>query len=267
MRFLKILLIIFAVLVVGINAQTTKKKVTPAPKSKKTKSKLPADVSKVKPAMIFIEGGTFSMGSDSSAADEKPVHSVTLNDFYIGKYEVTQKEWIDIMGENPSDFPTLDRPVENVSWDDIQLYLDKLYIKTGMPYRLPTEAEWEYAAKGGQLSKGYKFSGADTIYDAAWIDGNSGKTSHKVGEKRANELGLYDMTGNVWEWCQDIYAEDFYKKSPAQNPHGPKVGTEYILRGGSWINAEFNCRMTERLSSEPTERFSNYGFRVVLDGP
>ena len=158
--------------------------------------------------MVFVKGGTFMMGATpeqgSDAGDgEKPVHSVTVSDFYIGKYEVTQAQWKAVMGKNPSHYKGENRPVERVSWYDIQKFIEKLNAKTGKRYRLPTEAEWEYAARGGNQSKGYKYSGSNDIGSVAWYTNNSGDRTHPVGQKQPNELGLYDMTGNVWEWCSD----------------------------------------------------------------
>ena len=157
--------------------------------------------------MVFVQGGSFQMGSNNGQSDEKPVHSVTVSDFYIVKYEVTQKEWRDIMGSNPSKWKGDNLPVEKVSWDDVQTFIKKLNAKTGLNYRLPTEAEWEYAARGGNKSNGYKYSGSNDIGSVAWYASNSGSKTHSVGQKKPNELGIYDMTGNVWEWCNDWYGD------------------------------------------------------------
>jgi formylglycine-generating enzyme required for sulfatase activity len=169
--------------------------------------------------MVLVQGGTFTMGSNSGDSDEKPLHQVTLSDFYIGKYEVTQKQWREIMGNNPSHFNGDERPVEYVSWNDAQEFIRKLNAKTGQKYRLPTEAEWEYAACGGQQSRGYTYSGSNDINAVAWYGNNSNNKTHAVGQKQANELGLHDMSGNVWEWCGDWY--DNYSSGAQTNPAGP----------------------------------------------
>ena len=217
--------------------------------------------------MVFVEGGTFQMGATSeqgsdAGADEKPVHSVTLSDFYIGKYEVTQAQWKAVMGNNPSSLKGEDRPVENVSWNDIQEFIKKLNQLTGKRYRLPTEAEWEYAARGGKKSKGYKYSGRNTLAKVAWYDGNSGSKTHPVGQKRPNELRLYDMSGNVWEWCQDWYGA--YGSSAQTDPMGPASGSNRVLRGGSWRSSARSCRVADRDYFNPSYGSSNYGFRLVL---
>ena len=220
----------------------------------------PADIE-----MVYVEGGTFMMGSYNGQNDKKPVHKVTVKSFYIGKYEVTQKQWKKVMGTNPSHFKgCYNCPVENVSWNDVQEFLRKLNTKTGQHYRLPTEAEWEYAAQGGNKSKGYKYSGSNNISEVAWYWGNSGKT-HAVGMKHSNELGIYDMSGNVWEWCSDWYNKKYYKKSPQDNPQGLSGGKYRILRGGGWYYSESYCHTTHRNWSKPGNRNDNYGFRIVRD--
>ncbi len=212
--------------------------------------------------MVFVKGGTFKMGSNEYDS-EKPIHTVTVGDFYIGKYEVTQKEWESVMESNPSNFKGANRPVEQVSWTDIQEFLQKLNFKTGKNYRLPTEAEWEYAARGGNQSKGYKYSGSNSIDKVAWYDGNSSSQTHEVGQNQPNELGIYDMSGNVWECCSDWYAENYYKSSPSKNPQGPSSGSTRVLHGGSWVNNNLNCRSSDRFRSYPTGFFSNSGFRLA----
>ena len=188
--------------------------------------------------MVYVQGGTFSMGSNDSEAedDEQPVHSVTLSDYYIGETEVTQQLWHAVMGSNPSCFTgDSQRPVDCVSWEDCQTFIRKLNALTGKDFRLPTEAEWEYAARGGNKSRGYKYSGSNTLSDVAWYDDNASDTTHSVKQKRSNELGLYDMSGNVYEWCQDWYSSNYYSQSPSYNPTGPSSGSRRVIRGGRWI--------------------------------
>ena len=216
--------------------------------------------------MVYVAGGTFQMGSNDSEADgdETPVHTVTLNDFYIGKYEVTQKEWRDIMGNNPSYFTGDNLPVENVSWNDIQEFLIKLNEETGQNFRLPTEAEWEYAARGGNESENYKYSGSNNIDEVAWYYNNSNLQTHNVGTKTPNELGIYDMSGNVWEWCSDWYDSNYYSNSPTENPAGTTSGSIRVLRGGSWYDHAKYCRPANRFYITPDSGGSSVGFRLVL---
>lgn len=213
-----------------------------------------------------VEGGTFQMGSNDSDAgnDEKPVHSVTLSSYYIGETEVTQALWKAVMGSNPSYFKGDDLPVEQVSWNDIQDFIGKLNQKTGKQFRLPTEAEWEYAARGGKRSNGYKYAGSSNIDSVAWYTNNSGSKTHPVKGKNPNELGLYDMSGNVWEWCQDWYGSDYYGKSSSANPQGPSSGSDRVLRGGSWFNDARRCRVSSRLINDPGYRNYCDGFRLAL---
>ncbi len=215
----------------------------------------------VEPAMVTVEGGNFKMGSNEDY--EKPVHSVTLSSFEIGKYEVTQAQWKAVMGNNPSNFKGDDLPIENVSWNDVQDFLQKLNAKTGKNYRLPTEAEWEFAARGGAKSKIYTYSGSNSVDDVAWLNDNSNNKTHAVGTKQANELGIYDMSGNVWEWCSDWYDENYYKNSPTQNPKGPNNGDTRVLRGGSWFNNSNGCRIANRGRSDLAFRYNSIGFRVA----
>ena len=215
--------------------------------------------------MNLVEGGTFLMGGQDNEVqeDENPAHNVTLNTFYIGKYPVTQAQWRAVMNTNPSHFKGDNLPVEQVSWEDAVEFCHRLSKLTGKTYRLPTEAEWEYAARGGQQSKGYKYAGSNNIDTVAWYDKNSGSTTHPVGQKNPNELGLYDMSGNVWEWCNDWYAADYYKNSPANNPTGPTSGTSRVLRGGSWRSYAQRCRSAYRDNFTPSIRDRNRGFRLV----
>ena len=219
--------------------------------------------------LVLVPGGTFTMGCTSEQKDcyddEKPTHQVTLSDFYIGKYEVTQKLWKDIMGNNPSTSSKDcdDCPVENVSWDDIQDFLQKLNAKNPRRnYRLPTEAEWEYAARGGSQSKGYLYAGSNDIGTVAWYSGNSGSKTQAVGKRKGNELGLYDMSGNVWEWCSDRYGDYKDTGKPVLNPTGADKGSYRVYRGGSWGNDARRCRVSGRTYS-PGYRGSRLGFRLA----
>lgn len=217
--------------------------------------------------MIGVEGGTFTIGSpdsDSDAnSDEKPAHQVTLSSYSIGETEVTQSLWQAVMGSNPSYFTgDLQRPVEKVSWDDCQTFISKLNELTGENFRLPTEAEWEYAARGGNMSNGYKYSGSKTIDDVAWYDSNSSSTTHAVKTKQPNELGIYDMSGNVWEWCSDWYGS--YSSSAQTNPTGPSSGFSRVLRGGSRLSSAEGCRVAIRSSNFSDSRGYNYGLRLAL---
>lgn len=217
--------------------------------------------------MVYVEGGTFTMGCTSEQgsdcnSDEKPAHRVTVSSFYMGETEVTQALWKAVMGTNPSYFKGDDLPVEEVSWDDCQKFIKKLNEVTGKTFRLPTEAEWEYAARGGNKSEGYKYSGSNTPGSVAWYGDNSGSTTHPVKTKAANELGLYDMSGNVWECCSDRYGS--YSSSTQTNPQGASSGSSRVLRGGSWLNSARNCRVANRLNSPPGGRNNVIGFRLSL---
>ena len=211
--------------------------------------------------MVAVEGGTFYMGSNDGYTDQQPVHSVTLSSFNIGKYEVTQAQWKAVMGTNPSSRTNCDNcPVETVSWDDIQSFLTKLNTLTGKSYRLPTEAEWEYAARGGKLSQGYTYPGSNTIDDVAWYEANSGNYIHPVGQKTANELGLYDMAGNAWERCSDWYGS--YSSVNQTNPIGVSSGTHRVIRGGSCQSLPEAMRVACRNTLPPDIIGKIFGFRV-----
>ena len=217
--------------------------------------------------MVEIKGGSFKMGAShprnsDSYPDEKPVHLVTLSSFSIGRFEVTQEEWKSVMGNNPSKFKGNNLPVEQVSWEDCQAFIKKLNAMTGKKFRLPTEAEWEFAARGGSTNIGQSYSGDGVISEVAWYNDNSGKQPHDVGTKSPNSLGLYDMSGNVWEWCNDWYAQ--YNSTPQNNPHGPISGTERVRRGGSWRSIARFCRVAYRFSFSPGMREDNVGFRLAL---
>jgi formylglycine-generating enzyme required for sulfatase activity len=265
---------------------------------RKKVSELTAEIESLKPTapksfcddktgidMVFVEGGTFTMGATAeqggdSYDNEKPAHSVTLSDFYIGKYEVTQKQWVQVMGSNPSNFKGDDLPVEQVSWEDIQGFLSKLRQITGKSYRLLTEAEWEYAARGGSKSRGYKYSGSNNIGEVAWYYENSGdnvlddkswasdkavsnkNSTHPVCQKLPNELNICDMSGNVWELVSDWHGD--YSSGSQTNPTGPSSGRYRVIRGGSWYNDARDCRVSNRGNFGPSLRDYNLGFRLAL---
>jgi len=223
----------------------------------------------VEPEMMYVEGGNFMMGCTNdevsdSRNDERPVHNVSLNSFLIGKYQITQTQWIAVMGNNPSNFKGDNLPVENVSWNDVQEFINKLNSATGKQYRLPTEAEWEFAARGGNKSEGYKYSGSNTVSDVAWYNVNILQTNI-VGTKQANELGIYDMSGNVWEWCNDRYYK--YDDSAQNNPKGPSSESlsSRVIRGGSWINDYRHMRVSIRSNSAPNDSSYCIGFRLASD--
>ena len=217
--------------------------------------------------MIRVESGTFTMGAtpemENPFDDEKPTHQVTLtNDYYIGKYEVTQALWQAVMDNNPSIFKGDELPVVRVSWKDCQKFISKLNRITGKKFRLPTEAEWEYAARGGKKSRDYQYSGSNNLFDVAWYEDNSDRKTHAVGSKQANELGIYDMSGNVWEWCQDRYGK--YSSSSQTNPTGATSGSKRVVRGGCWCYYARFCRSSYRGNITPDNRDNNLGLRLVL---
>jgi len=230
--------------------------------------------------MTYVEGGSFQMGSSSGEYLESPVHTVRVGSFNIGAYEVTQAEYEAIIGSNPSNWKGEQLPVDNVSWYEAVAYCNALSKREGREeaytingenvscdwesngYRLPTEAEWEYAARGGVESRGYIYAGSNTIGDVAWYSGNSGSATHEVGGKAANELGLYDMGGNVWEWCWDWIT--YYSSSPTVDPTGPTSGSHRVIRGGGWRDDAQAVRVTIRSNSWPSNRGSNIGFRVLV---
>ena len=220
--------------------------------------------------MVDVEGGPFTMGATSeqgrdAESDEKPTHKVTLSNYSIGETEVTQALWQAVMGSNPSHFKgDLQRPVEKVSWNDCQTFIQRLNQLTGGNFRLPTEAEWEYAARGGKSSRGYKYSGSNTIGDVAWYDSNSLSKTRVVKTKQPNELGIYDMSGNVWEWCSDWYSSSYYSSYLGMNPTGPSSGSDRVLRGGSWNYNARSCRVANREDGFPDVRGGNGGLRLAL---
>ena len=216
--------------------------------------------------MVRVEAGMFTMGAtpemENPFDSESAPQVILTNDYFIGKYEVTQALWKVVMGKNPSNFKGDNLPVESVSWDDCQKFISKLNSMTGKTFRLPTEAEWEYAARGGKKSKGCQYSGSNNLSDVAWYSDNSGGKTHAVGTKQANELGIYDMTGNVREWCQDWYER--YNCSLQINPTGAKNGSKRVIRGGSWNGTAMNCCSSYRDSGTPVFRFSRLGLRLAL---
>ncbi len=230
--------------------------------------------------MVLVEGGSYQMGSKM----ELPMHTVTLSNYYLGKCEVTQREWQEVMGNNPSQFRQDNLPAENVSWFDAVEFCIKKSEAEGLTpcyqvgvgkiscdfsaegYRLPTEAEWEFAARGGNKSYAYKYSAGNNIDEVAWYDANAGMQPHPVGQKKANELGIYDMSGNVWEWCFDWYDEDYYASSPIVNPHGPSSGRTRVLRGGDWSSGADLCRSTLRAGLDPNGKGPKVGFRICRKG-
>ena len=221
---------------------------------------LSAELNKLINNMVYVSGGTFIMGGDESS-DQTPTHSVTLSSYYICKYEVTQALWRAVMGSNPSKFKGDNLPVEQVSWNDCQTFINRLNNYTGRNFRLPTEAEWEFAARGGNYSRRYKYSGSNYIGDVAWYCDNSDRT-HPVGTKQANELGLYDMSGNVWEWCSDWYGS--YSSYSQSNPTGATSGYGRVERGGNWCGLARYCCSSHRSYYAPGNSFDDLGLRLVL---
>ena len=209
--------------------------------------------------MVRVEGGTFDMGSDEddpdADSDEKPVHSETVRDFYIGSTEVTQELWKAVMGNNPSEFRGDNLPVEKVSWNDCQTFCERLSDLTGRSFRLPTEAEWEYAARGGNRSRGYKYSGSNDIGSVAWYNGNSNSKTHPVASKQSNELGLYDMSGNVWEWTSDLWCSSYNVE---------RGGSNRVVRGGGWGSDVRYCRSANRGNNSPDGRLNSLGLRLAF---
>jgi formylglycine-generating enzyme required for sulfatase activity len=254
------------------------------PPAKPRVETVPTDPSKCAncPEMVPVQGGTYTMGCQGSSRDgecydwEKPPHEVTVQDFYIGKYEVTQAEWRRVMGSNPPELYNTgcdQCPVERVSWNDVQEFIKKLNAQTGKNYRLPTEAEWEYAARGGAKSKGYLYSGSNTVADVAWYDGNaksgntngSQKTTRPVGTRVANELGIHDMSGNVWEWVEDDWHGNF-SGAPTDGRAwvDSSRASNRVGRGGSWVFTALHCRAAYRYCYTPANRSDFIGFRLAL---
>ena len=223
--------------------------------------------------MVLVKGGSFIMGAqrmdptglnfdDSAYEVESPIHKVTVNDFYICKFEITQNQWQQAMGNNPSVNVGDEKPVEMVTWDQVKEFIALLNEKSGKAFRLPTEAEWEFAARGGKSSTNNKYSGFPVAGVCSWYYSNSNGTSHEVGLKEPNELGIYDMSGNVREWCEDWF--DYYTEGESNNPTGPSHGSGKINRGGSWTTPATNCRITYRQTNYCFEAAKDLGFRLVL---
>ena len=218
--------------------------------------------------LVLVPAGRFEMGSPANEADsgEGPVHRVRITRaFYMGKYEVTQEVWEKVMGTNPSEFKGAKNPVENVSWNDCQEFLKKLNAlgKDRGEFRLPTEAQWEYACRAGTKTRFCSGDADGPLADYAWCSPNSGGTTHPVREKKANAWGLFDCHGNVWEWCADWYEDDYYGKSPRDDPTGPTAGSARVLRGGAWLVTPGYCRSANRDVYHRTYRSSDVGCRVV----
>lgn len=246
--------------------------------------------------MIAVKGGSFDLGSDDEASDRKPAHNVALKDFSIGKYEVTQEQWTLVMGDNPSLFLCKDCPVNKVSYTDVQAFIAKLNTMTGKHYRLPTEAEWEYAARGGNHERlvktrtsvarggvndlfaseeglrrpdkevdGKRYSGKKLAQEVAWYERNSRDRVHPIGRKRSNALGIHDMSGNVEEWCSDFYAISYGSKNAVENPQGPSSGNSHVVRGGAYNSSEAEVVVTRRAGYLPATKASSLGFRLAMD--
>ena len=218
--------------------------------------------------MVAVEGGTFTMGATAEQgsdaySNESPAHQVTLSNYYLGETEVTQALWVAVMGSNPSNYiGDLNRPVEMVSWNMCQDFITQLNQLSGKQFRLPTEAEWEYAARGGNKSRGYKYAGGDNVDDVAWYSGNAGATTHPVGMKMPNELSLYDMSGNVIEWCQDWFGS--YSSEAQTNPTGPESGNYRAYRNGSILMGNRYCRVSYRYYNMSSNMYKDIGLRLAL---
>lgn len=226
----------------------------------------------VKFTLVKVQGGTFTMGATSeqgndAESDERPAQQVTLSDYYIGQTEVTQALWTAVMGSNPSEFKGDSLPVTNVSWKDCQVFIEELNRLLsnqlgGKRFALPTEAQWEFAARGGMESKGYKYAGSNQLSALAWSESNSNRSTHPVAQKQPNELGLYDMSGNVYEWCSDWYGD--YSIAEKMNPKGPNRGSYRVIRGGAWCHNAGCCRVSYRANYLPTNKGNGIGFRLCL---
>jgi formylglycine-generating enzyme required for sulfatase activity len=223
----------------------------------------------VKIELVLIQPGSFMMGDEEGDEEEKPVHKVTITKpFYIGKYEITQEQWQTLMGGNSSHFKGAKNPVDRVSWEDCQAFIKKLnekFAASGATFSLPTEAQWEYACRAGSSDR-YGFGNdASRLAEHGWFGDNSNGKTHPAGEKKPNAWGLYDMQGNLWEWCADWYEGNYYKKSPVTDPTGPTAVTSRVLRGGSWADPAPYCRASYRYCLPPWFRVHGYGFRVICE--
>jgi len=214
--------------------------------------------------MVLVEGGSFMMGSNEGNRDNRPAHGVYLDYFFIGKFELTQEQWTAIMGYNPSQFACMKCPVNDMSWEQLQDFLQKLSERTGRKFRLPTEAEWEYAAQGGKKTQGFLYSGSNDLAEVGWLKFNGNDRQHEVGQLKPNELGLYDMNGNAWELCEDWYDPKFYTRSEAKNPVNTKPAKYRVSRGASWMSPSKYCFRWARNNDHPHHRRGNGGFRVVM---
>jgi formylglycine-generating enzyme required for sulfatase activity len=245
-------IILSFVLLLSLQTAFAKEKTT-------AKSKDPLEID-----MIFVRGGKFDMGSDSESIDRKPIHTVILKDFSIGRNEVTQRLYKAVMGTNPSIYNYCDDcPVTNVSWNDVQTFITRLNEMTGKHYRLPTEAEWEYAARGGRKERLIKYSGHRLLQTISWYKENSKDHLHKVCRKKGNELDIHDMTGNVEEWCNDWYGKNYFTKKDVTDPQGPDGGISKVVRGGSWNSSADEVVVTRRAAYLPDAKSYELGFRLA----
>ena len=253
----------------GANSPHGKAAKESSAKASKLDPKLAAIVKEIEATMIKLDGGSFTMGCVNAQDTEcyyweKPRHTVTISPLYMNKYDVTQKQWKAIMGTTPAPKNCPECPAINVTWFDASMFINKLNQLSGKNYRLPTEAEWEYAAKGGNKGHGYKYAGSDNAMNVAWYDSTIAKEEHQVGEKQPNELGLYDVSGNVWQWCSDWFDEKYYSNSPSNNPTGPPTGNKFrVVRGGSWWGPLKDCRVANRDKFPPDSKDDDVGFRLV----
>lgn len=224
-------------------------------------------------SMIFVEGGTFKMGSENGEKDEQPVHDVTLSDYYIGEMEVTKELWNAVKSGSSSSLYNEKKPCTEMTYRECLEWIELLNQKTGYKFRLPTEAEWEFAARGGNKSQGYRYSGSNNLSQVAWWNGNSNNKLHDVGMLTPNELGIYDMSGNAWEWCSDWYDKDFYKTSPEKNPSknrkekGDNRVAKRVARGGCTNYGDKYCTVSYRYHCSSESRESRGGFRLVMEVP